>query len=215
MWRASTATLAFGRKEIPAAIAAPAPAEQDVAPTDAAVAPGAAAAKPAPTTEAPAEAAIAPVDNADAATAAQAEALVQSALPSADELATKKAEQFAGPTSEEKRGALGPPPLKRAKLQHDNDARPATPARCVKHDEKCFHFIELTRDYLTNDMSTEYQKMLRRAAKLTPAERAALLTSLAGMIQEDQAKSLQLLEHSITVTEHFTRKAPKVDSGCK
>ena len=79
----------------------------------------------------------------------------------------------------------------------------------MKHDEKCFHFIELTRDYLKNDMSAEYQKVLKRAAKLTPAERAALLTSLADMIQEDQATSLQLLEHSITVTEHFARKAPK------
>ena len=76
----------------------------------------------------------------------------------------------------------------------------------MKHDEKCFRFIELTRDYLKNDMSAEYQKVLKRAAKLTPA---ALLTSLAGMIQEDQATSLQLLEHSITVTEHFARKAPK------
>ena len=79
----------------------------------------------------------------------------------------------------------------------------------MKDDEKCFHFIELTRAYLTDDMSPEYQKVLRCAAKLTPAERAELLTRLAGMIQEDQATSLQLLEHSITVTEHFAKKAPK------
>ena len=82
-------------------------------------------------------------------------------------------------------------------------------SRCVEHDDECFNFIKLTRDYVTNDMSTVYQKMVTRAAKLTPAERAALLTSLAGMIQEDQANTLQLLEHSIAVTEHFARKAPK------
>ena len=58
-------------------------------------------------------------------------------------------------------------------------------------------------------MSEEYQKVLRRAAKLTPAERAALLTRLSSMIQEDQTTSLQLLDHSITVTEHFAKKASK------
>ena len=36
---------------------------------------------------------------------------------------------------------------------------------------------------------------------------AALLTKLSGMIQEDQATSLRLLDQSITVTEHFANKA--------
>ena len=110
VWRASTATLVVGRKKTPVAPAAPAPAEQDEAPADAAVAPVVAATKPAPTTEAPADVAIAPVDTADAAIAAQAEALVQSAPPSADELVTKKAEQSARPRSGERSGALGQRP---------------------------------------------------------------------------------------------------------
>ena len=79
----------------------------------------------------------------------------------------------------------------------------------AEDDEKCFHFIELTQAYLTDDMSDEYQKVLRRAARLTPAERAALLTRLASMIQEDQTTSLKLLDHSIIVTEHFAKRASK------
>ena len=61
-------------------------------------------------------------------------------------------------------------------------------------DTQGFQFIAQTRAYLTDDMSEEYQKVLRRAAKLTPAERAALLTKLSGMIQEDQTTSLRLLD---------------------
>ena len=74
-------------------------------------------------------------------------------------------------------------------------------------DTQGFQFIALTRAHLADDMSEEYQKVLRRTAKLTPTERAALLTRLSSMIQEDQATSLRLLDHSITVTEHFANKA--------
>ena len=74
-------------------------------------------------------------------------------------------------------------------------------------DTQGHQFIALTRAHLASDMSEKYQKILRRAAKLTPTERAALLTKLSGMIQEDQATSLRLLDHSITVTEHFANKA--------
>ena len=74
-------------------------------------------------------------------------------------------------------------------------------------DTQGHQFIALTRAHLASDMSERYQKILRRAAKLTPTERAALLTKLSGMIQEDQATSLQLLDQSIAVTEHFANKA--------
>jgi hypothetical protein len=197
--RASAATLAFGRRKTPVAAAVPAPAEQNAAPAHAAVAPAAAPAKPAPSTEAPAETAIVPADDAGATTAAQTEALAKGGLASTDGLGTKKTGQ----------PALGPPSNKRAKLLHDARGWPAASARCIEDDEKCFHFIELTQAYLTDGMSEEYQKVLRRAARLTPAERAALLTRLASMIQEDQTTSLKLLDHSIIVTEHFAKKASK------
>ena len=54
-------------------------------------------------------------------------------------------------------------------------------------------------------MSKGYKKIVTRAANLTPAERAALLGTLAGMIQEDQAKTLRMLEHSIAVSQHFAK----------
>ena len=64
--------------------------------------------------------------------------------------------------------------------------------------------IVQARAHLATGMSGKYQEVLKRAAKLAPTERAALLTALANMIQQDQAKSLQLLEQSIVVAEHFT-----------
>ena len=64
--------------------------------------------------------------------------------------------------------------------------------------------IVQARAHLATGMSGKYQEVLKRAAKLSPTERAALLTALANMIQQDQAKSLQLLEQSIVVAEHFT-----------
>ena len=73
-------------------------------------------------------------------------------------------------------------------------------------DMQGHQFIAQARAHLASDMSEKYQKILRRAARLSPTERAALLTALAGMIQEDQATSLQLLDQSITVTEHFANK---------
>ena len=38
---------------------------------------------------------------------------------------------------------------------------------------------------------------------LTPTERAALVSSLAHMIQEDQVKTLRLLEHSVILAQHL------------
>ena len=137
-------------------------------------------------------------DDASAAAAAQTKLLPTGELASADGLATKRTGQ---PTPAQ-------PSNKRSKL-HDTRGWPTASARGVGDDAKCFHFIELTQAYLTDDMSDEYQRVLRRAARLTPAERAALLTRLASMIQEDQTTSLKLLDHSIIVTEHFAKKASK------
>ena len=44
---------------------------------------------------------------------------------------------------------------------------------------------------------------------LTPKERAALVTSLAHTIQEDQAKTLRMLEHSVIVAQHFAKQVAK------
>jgi hypothetical protein len=120
VWRASTATLAFGRKEIPAATAAPAPMpapedqntkpaldaaapeDQNTKPALAAAAPALAAAAPAaatnptPVTEPPAETAVVPAggaDNADLAAAAQTEGLPTGELASADRIDAKKTAQ--------------------------------------------------------------------------------------------------------------------------
>ena len=56
-------------------------------------------------------------------------------------------------------------------------------------------------------MTEEYREVVTRAAHLTPAERAALLGTLANMIQEDQTKTLGMLEHSIEVSQHFAKQA--------
>ena len=63
------------------------------------------------------------------------------------------------------------------------------------------------RAHLATGTSGRYQEALKRATKLTPTERAALLPALANMIQQDQAKSLQLLAQSIGVAEHFAAEA--------
>jgi len=70
------------------------------------------------------------------------------------------------------------------------------------HDHQ---LIAQARAHLASDMSEKYQEILRRAAELSPTERAALLTALASMIQQDQATSLQLLRQSISMAEHFTK----------
>ena len=84
---------------------------------------------------------------------------------------------------------------------------PSRRKRQKLNDEQGQQFIALTREHLMSGMSEEYQKLRKRAAKLTPTERTALLTEVSIMIGEDQAKSLRLLDHAITVTEHFARKA--------
>jgi hypothetical protein len=74
-------------------------------------------------------------------------------------------------------------------------------------DEESMHFIRLTEAYITKDKSEAYKNNLTRAARLTPAERASLLVNLASMIQEDQAKTLHLLKHSLRVCQHFAHQA--------
>ena len=88
-------------------------------------------------------------------------------------------------------------------------SKPEQRKRSKLNDAQCFQFIALAQAYLADDMSEDYKEAIKCAAKLTPAERAALLTALASMMQEDQTKSLTLLQHSIKVTDHFAKKAPK------
>ena len=66
-------------------------------------------------------------------------------------------------------------------------------------DDECLHFIRLTEEYITDDMSKPYKNSV--------TERASLLASLASMIQEDQAKTLRLLGHSLKVCQHFAKQA--------
>ena len=86
-----------------------------------------------------------------------------------------------------------------------------------KNDDDCLHFIGLTKEYITDDMSKAYKKSVTRAAKLAPAEGAALLGGLrlASMIQGDQAKTLHLLEHSIIVSQHFAKQAANAKQAAK
>ena len=63
----------------------------------------------------------------------------------------------------------------------------------------CFQFVRRAEKYITSDMCGDYNDFVERTAMLTPTERAALVSSLAHMIQEDQAKTLCLLEHSVIV----------------
>ena len=66
-----------------------------------------------------------------------------------------------------------------------------------------------TQEYISDHMSQEYKESVERAARLTPAGRAALLGCLASMMQGDLARALRLLKHSITVSQHFAGQAPK------
>ena len=68
------------------------------------------------------------------------------------------------------------------------------------------HFIRLTEEYITEGKSAAYTNNLTRAARLTPEERSALLVNIASMIQEDQAKTLHLLQHSLKVCQHLLIK---------
>ena len=79
--------------------------------------------------------------------------------------------------------------------------------RPEEKDDECLHFIMLTEEYITDDMSKPYKNSVTRTARLTPAERASLLASLASMIQGDQAKTLRLLGHSLKVCQHFAKQA--------
>ena len=55
-------------------------------------------------------------------------------------------------------------------------------------------------------MSGDYNDVVERTAMLTPTEIAALVSSLAHTIQEDQTKTLRLLEHSVIVAQHLLNK---------
>ena len=55
----------------------------------------------------------------------------------------------------------------------------------------CFQFVRRAEKYMTSDMSGDYDDVIERIVMLTPIERAALVSSLAHMIQEDQAKMLR------------------------
>ena len=57
----------------------------------------------------------------------------------------------------------------------------------------CFQFVRRAEEYIAGGMSADYNGVVARTAMLTPTERAALVSSLAHMIQEDQAKTLRLL----------------------
>ena len=67
----------------------------------------------------------------------------------------------------------------------------------------CFEFVRHAEKYITSDMSAEYNNVVERTAMLTPTERAALVSSRAHMLQEDQAKILCLLQHSVIVAQHL------------
>ena len=49
----------------------------------------------------------------------------------------------------------------------------------------CFQFVRRAGKYIMNDMSSDYNDVV------APTQRAALVASLAHMIQEDQAKTLE------------------------
>ena len=70
----------------------------------------------------------------------------------------------------------------------------------------CFQFVMRAEKYITSDMSGDYNDVVERTAMLTPTERAALVASLAHMIQEDQAKTMRLLKHSVIVAQHFAKQ---------
>ena len=95
------------------------------------------------------------------------------------------------------------PPKKRAKRL---SAEEKTELLKAKNDNG-LHFIELTDAYIAKNTTEEYKEVVTRAAHLTPAERAALLGTVANMIQVDQTKTLGMLEHSIEVSQHFARQA--------
>ena len=80
---------------------------------------------------------------------------------------------------------------------------PATIQPALLNVDDCFQFVRRAEKYITSDMSGDYNNVVTHAAMLTPTKRAALVPSLAHMIQEDQAKTLRLLEHSVIVAQHL------------
>ena len=56
-------------------------------------------------------------------------------------------------------------------------------------------------------MSPAYTSSVLLAANLTPTGRSGLLVVLAKMIEADQGNTLQLLSHSVKVSQHFASVA--------
>jgi hypothetical protein len=56
---------------------------------------------------------------------------------------------------------------------------------------------------MTSDMSAEYNNIVESTTMPNSTESAALVSSLVHMLQEDQAKTLRLLQHSVIVAQHL------------
>lgn len=226
VWRASIKAVAYGRKEIATAIAAPTPAEQTATPAPTAAAPTTPTATLATMTATPAAAAAANMQHALPDAAIQVVPPdTQRQLPTA---AKKRAEQAAKRKREASEAVSEQARAKRAKQLARESPQPtdiggnedpagkgrdnAESVRAavqpgLKDDDDCLQFIRRKEEYITSDMSKGYKNVVTHATRLTPAERAALLGSLANTIQEDQAKTLRLLEHSVIVSQHFAKRA--------
>ena len=196
VWRASVQAVAYGRKKIAAADKG-APAEQTITPAAAATAqtapPGAATQTALP--DAQQQLAATAQEKSDQAAAAKRKRKAEEAAlakPPA-QAQTKRVKQGESTNKLPAAQLAGSGRDKDSAGEGGNNAKPADEASGKgsghaamqpgeRNDDDCLHFIRLTKEYITEDMSKAYKSSVTRAAKLTPAERAALLGSLASMI---------------------------------
>jgi hypothetical protein len=207
IWRASTEVMAYGRRVLP--VSAP----------------------PALTTPAPAAAVVQAVPPASpAAAAAAASNLTVALVPagqaapagvtpaSAIDITGGAADSIVPQSQKRKYDPATPSPAedeKRAKIA----AEPAVDPLARGYDQptlltsagvvNSLNFVEGARVWASANLSEAVKEIVQRAGELTPAERSALLASVANMIQQDQSRALNLLNHSLTVSQYFANLVPK------
>ena len=207
IWRASTEVMAYGRRVAPVstspALATPAPA----APAVQAAPPASAATPPA----AASNLAIVPVP-ADQATPAGVTSAntIDITGSAANSIVPQPQKRKCGPEAQ-----LPAAADKRAKVV----VAPAVDPHAGGYDQptlltsvgvvNSLNFVEGAGVWASANLSDAVKEIVQRAGELTPAERSALLASVANMIQQDQSRALALLNHSLAVTQYFANQVPK------
>ena len=65
------------------------------------------------------------------------------------------------------------------------------------------HFLRLGKACTSDERSAACTSTGMPAANLTPRDRSELLVTVTRMVQVDQANAIELLSHSVGVSQHF------------